>query len=467
MYCGVLSRSLVTQARTVFMSSSESVDAVANHLAPRSDVFRPAAPSSPVPEHGRPRADRQAAIAIYRDVSRARAFAPGAGLYTPRARFLPFSPPSIGEDEVEEVVDALRSDWLTTGPKTQRFEKEFATYVGAPGALALNSCTAGLHTTLVALGIGPGDEVITTTMTFAATVNVIEHVGARPVLVDVEPDTLNIDPRRIEQTITPRTRAVIVVHYAGHPADMDAIEELALVHGFTVIEDAAHAIPAWYRGRMIGSGDNPTAFSFYATKNLTTGEGGMLTGGTDFLERARPVSLHGMTRDALRRYERGGSWRYEIQAPGFKYNMTDIQASMGLAQLRKLECFDQRRREVVAAYDEAFAAEPALEIPVERGDVHHAWHLYVLRLNTDALTIGRDEFIDELTTRNIGTSVHFIPVHTHPYYRDRYSFSPGDFPVAYSNFERMLSIPLNPRLGAGDVGDVIGAVLDVVDSNRR
>jgi len=423
--------------------------------------------SQPLVAPRRTRGDRPAAIALYRETGRERAFAPAAGVYTPRASYLPFSPPSVGEEEVEEVVNALRSDWLTTGPKTQRFERAFAEFVGARGALALNSCTAGLHTALVALGIGPGDEVITTTMTFAATVNVIEHVGARPVLVDVEPDTLNIDPARVEAAITPRTRAIIAVHYAGHPADMDPIEDIARAHGITVIEDAAHSIPAWYRGRMIGSGNNPTAFSFYATKNLTTGEGGMLTGSTDFLERARPVSLHGMTRDALRRYEKGGSWRYEIQAPGFKYNMTDIQASMGLAQLRKIGCFDQRRREVVAAYDRAFAAEPALEIPVERDDVHHAWHLYVLRLNTDALTIGRDEFIDELTVRNIGTSVHFIPVHTHPYYRDRYGYAPNDFPVAFSNFERMLSIPLNPRLGAADVNDVIEAVLDVVDSHRR
>ncbi len=415
----------------------------------------------------RTRTDRPAAIALYRETSRARAFAPAAGVYTPRATYLPFSPPVVGEEEVEEVIDALRSDWLTTGPKTLRFERAFAEYVGAKGALALNSCTAGLHTALVALGIGPGDEVITTTMTFAATVNVIEHVGALPVLVDVEPDTLNIDPVRVEAAITPRTKAIIVVHYAGHPADMDPIEEIARSHGITVIEDAAHSIPAWYRGRMVGSGDNPTAFSFYATKNLTTGEGGMLTGSPEFVERARPISLHGMSRDALRRYEKGGSWRYEIHAPGFKYNMTDIQASMGLAQLRKIDCFDERRREVVAAYDGAFASEPALEIPVEREDVRHAWHLYVLRLNTGALTIGRDQFIHELGERNIGTSVHFIPVHTHPYYRDRYGYSTGDFPVAYSNFERMLSIPLNPRLSNAEVGDVIEAVLDVVDSNRR
>ncbi|HEY9449452.1 MAG TPA: DegT/DnrJ/EryC1/StrS family aminotransferase, partial [Gemmatimonadaceae bacterium] len=300
------------------MSSEARDRVVENAVTDHSGKFaRLSTHPQPVSGEPRKRSDRPATIALYRETSRTRAFAPAAGVYTPRATFLPFSPPSVGEEEVEEVVDALRSDWLTTGPKTLRFENAFARYVGAHGALALNSCTAGLHTALVALGIGPGDEVITTTMTFAATVNVIEHVGARPVLVDVEPDTLNIDPACVEAAITPRTRAITVVHYAGHPADMDPIEEIARAHGIKVIEDAAHAMPAWYRGRMIGSGDNPTAFSFYATKNLTTGEGGMLTGSVEFLERARPVSLHGMTRDALRRYEKGGSWRYEIQAPGF------------------------------------------------------------------------------------------------------------------------------------------------------
>jgi dTDP-4-amino-4,6-dideoxygalactose transaminase len=373
----------------------------------------------------------------------------------------------IGDEEIREVVDTLHSDWLTTGPKTRAFEREFAEYVGAHGALALNSCTAGLHTALVALGIGSGDEVITTPMTFAATVNVIEHVGARPVLADVEPDTLNIDPAAIERVITPRTRAIIAVHYSGHPADLDPINALARRHGLAVIEDAAHSLPAWYKGRMIGAGDNPAAFSFYATKNLTTAEGGMLTGPADFLERARPISLHGMTRDALRRYEKGGSWRYEIHSPGFKYNMTDIQAAMGLCQLRKLERFDERRRDVVSAYQAAFEHEEVLELPVERAEVRHAWHLYVLRLRPDALRIGRDRFIDELSARNIGTSVHFIPVHVHPYYRDRYGFSPDDFPVAYSNFERMVSLPLNPRLTARDVEDVVTAVLDVVHTYRR
>lgn len=384
-----------------------------------------------------------------------------------RSEFLPFSPPLIGEEEIAEVVDTLRSDWLTTGPKTKRFEEEFASYLGAPASLALNSCTAALHTALVTLGVGPGDEVITTPMTFAASVNVIEHVGARPVLVDVEPDTLNIDPSLIEKALTGRTKVILPVHYAGHPAELDTIYELARSRGAVVLEDAAHALPARYKGRLIGSTDNPVAFSFYATKNLTTAEGGMLTGAPSFIELARVLSLHGMSRDAWRRYDRSGSWYYEVVAPGFKYNMTDIQASLGLWQLRKLERFQKRRREVVQMYNEGFRGVEALELPVERPEVEHAWHLYVLRLRLEALRIDRDQFIEELKLRNIGTSVHFIPVHLHPYYRNKYSFKPEDFPVAFSNYQRMLSLPLNPRLTDADVMDVIEAVLDVVKVYSR
>ena len=425
---------------------------------------RPASPATAPPR--RLSGERLRSIATYREttvISGVRS----SSLYVPRSEFLAFSPPVIGEEEIEAVVDTLRSDWLTTGPKTRRFEQEFAKYVGASGALALNSCTAGLHTALAALGIGAGDEVITTPMTFAATANVIEHVGARPVFVDVEADTLNIDPAKIEQAITARTKAIIAVHYSGHPADLDAIEAVARENDLFVIEDAAHSLPASYKGRVIGEGRNPTSFSFYATKNLTTAEGGMLTGSEEFLERARPFSLHGMTKDALSRYSKGGSWRYEIVEPGFKYNMTDIQAAIGLVQLEKLRCFDQRRREIVARYNAAFAREDALEIPVERDDVRHAWHLYVLRLHTDALRIGRDRVIDEMANRNIGTSVHFIPVHTHPFYRDRYGYEANDFPVANSNFERMLSLPLNARMSNLDVDDVIDAVLDVVQTYSR
>ncbi|MGH7568148.1 MAG: DegT/DnrJ/EryC1/StrS family aminotransferase [Gemmatimonadales bacterium] len=384
-----------------------------------------------------------------------------------RTEFLHFSPPAIGEEEIAEVVDTLRSSWITTGPKTKRFEAELASYLGAAGALALNSCTAGLHTALVTAGIGAGDEVITTPVTFAASVNVIEHVGARPVLVDVEADTLNIDPRRVAAAITPRTRAIIPVHFAGHPVDLDPIRELAAAHRLTIIEDAAHAMPAKYKGRFIGSGENPVAFSFYATKNLTTAEGGMLAATPAFLERARLVSLHGMSRDGWKRYDKGGHWFYEVLLPGFKYNMTDIQASLGLWQLRKLAGFQERRREVVRQYHAAFGAEDALELPATRPDVEHAWHLYVLRLRPNALRIGRDQFIDELKRRNIGTSVHFIPIHLHPYYRDRYGYAADHFPVAYGNYGRMLSLPLYPRLTDPDVGDVIEAVLDVVRTYRR
>jgi dTDP-4-amino-4,6-dideoxygalactose transaminase len=384
-----------------------------------------------------------------------------------RTHFLPFSPPAIGEEEIAEVVDTLRSQWITTGPKTKRFETEFAATVGAPGALALNSCTAGLHTALATLGIGPGDEVITTPITFAASVNVIEHVRARPVLVDVEPDTLNIDPVAVAGAITPRTRAILPVHFAGHPADLDALFALADTHQLALVEDAAHALPAAYRGRSIGAGRNPVAFSFYATKNLTTAEGGMLTGDEDFLERARVFSLHGMSRDAWKRYDRGGAWRYDILLPGFKYNMTDIQASLGLAQLKKLGAFDARRRQIVAQYQEAFGGDDALECPVERSEVSHAWHLYVLRIRPEVLRIDRDRFIEELTRRNIGTSVHFIPIHTHPYYRDTYGYVAEDLPVAAQAFERLISLPLHPRLSDADVGDVIEAVLDVASTFRR
>lgn len=406
--------------------------------------------------------ERAASLPVFADP-----FAPPSVPSRRRNSFLSFSPPLIGAEEIDEVVDTLRSDWLSTGPKTRRFELDFARMVGAPDALALNSCTAGLHTALATLGIGAGDEVITTPMTFAASANVIEHVGARPVLADVEADTLNIDPLRVEQAITPRTRAIIAVHYAGHPVELDAIDQLAAAHGITVIEDAAHALPARYRGRFIGARPNPAAFSFYATKNLTTGEGGMLTGEPDLLERARMISLHGMSRDAHKRHHEGGTWYYEVSFPGFKYNMTDISASLGLWQLRKLSRFQQRRRQIVAAYTAAFSHTDALELPCERPEVEHAWHLYVLRLRLEALRVGRDEFIQALTARNIGTSVHFIPIHLHPYYRDRYGYPPHAFPVAFENYRRMISLPLNPRMTDADVEDVITAVLDVVEDARR
>jgi len=392
---------------------------------------------------------------------------PGLDSWSRRPSFLLFSTPAVGEEEMLEVADTLRSGWITTGPKTHQFESAFRDKVGAPAALGLNSCTAGLHLGLLALGVRPGDEVVTTPMTFCACANVIEHLGAVPVLVDVEPDTLNLCPKAVEAAITPRTRAILAVHYAGHPVDLDPIEDIAKRQGAAVIEDAAHALPASYKGRMIGSGDNPVAFSFYATKNLTTGEGGMLTGSPEFLARARTLGLHGMSRDAWKRYGQGGSWFYQVDEPGFKYNMTDVQAAMGVAQLRKLDRFQARRRKIVAAYNLAFQDVDALEIPVERPEVEHAWHLYVLRLRLGALRIGRDRFIDELTALNIGTSVHFIPIHLHPFYQQKYQYTPHQFPVAYQAYQRMLSLPLHPMLTDADVGDVVSAVLDVVQRFAR
>ena len=382
-------------------------------------------------------------------------------------RYVPFSPPHIGEEEIAEAIDTLRSGWITTGPKTARFEQEFAAAVGAPAALGLSSCTAGLHLALVALGIGRGDRVATTPMTFAASVNVIEHVGATPLLVDVEPDTLNLSPDALGRALAPDVKAIIAVHYAGHPVDLDAIEALARSRGIPIVEDAAHALPAFHHGRPIGSHGHLTAFSFYATKNLTTCEGGMLTGDPELVARAKTLSLHGLSRDAAQRYERGGSWRYEILAPGFKYNMTDLAAGIGLAQLRKLPAFQVRRRAIVDRYDRAFAGLDTLRTPVERPGCRSALHLYPIRLELERLSIDRDEVIRRLDVAGVGTSVHFIPIHLHPFYRDKYGFAPDDFPVAHDAFRRLISLPLNSGMQDEDVAHVIGAVRDVLASARR
>ena len=378
-----------------------------------------------------------------------------------RDKFLSFSLPLIGDEEINEVVDALKSGWLTSGPRTRQFEQEFREKVGAPAALALNSCTAGLHIALKVLNVGPGDEVITTPMTFAASVNVIEHVGARPVLVDVEPDTLNIQPDAVEQAITPATKAIIAVHYAGHPVELNALRSIADEYGIHLIEDAAHAVGAFFEGHPIGSGSNLTAFSFYATKNLTTGEGGMLTGAIDLLDHARVMSLHGMNREAWSRYAAGGKWAYDIVEPGFKYNMTDIQSALGLTQLRRFERMQERRREIVETYNKAFGSLAAFLTPTTRAHVTNAWHLYVLRLRSSELTIERNQFIDEMTARNIGTSVHFIPIHLHSFYRNKYSLQPDDYPVAHAAYQQMVSLPLSPSMSDQDVADVVEAVLDI------
>jgi dTDP-4-amino-4,6-dideoxygalactose transaminase len=384
-----------------------------------------------------------------------------------RSEFLPFSPPLIGEEEIAEVVDTLRSGWITTGPKTRQFEREFADFIGAPVALAVSSATDAMLVGLAALRIGPGDQVITTPMTFCSTVHVIEHLGAQPVLVDVEPDTLNIDPERVNCAVTSRTRAIMPVHLYGHPCEMDTLLDIAARHNLYVVEDAAHALPARYKGRMIGTLGTLTAFSFYATKNLTTAEGGMLTGAPEVIEQARIWSLHGMSRDAYKRYSAEGSWYYEVILPGFKCNMTDIQAAIGLHQLRKLPQFQARRRKIVRRYNEAFSRFEELRTPVERPQVEHACHLYALRLNLQRLTIDRAQFVQELKKRNIGSSVHFIPIHLHPYYRDKYGYKPQDFPQAFRNYQTLVSLPLNLRMSDQDVDDVIEAVSDIVTTCRR
>jgi dTDP-4-amino-4,6-dideoxygalactose transaminase len=397
-----------------------------------------------------------------------------------RETFLPFSPPLIGEEEIAEVVDTLRSDWITTGPKVKRFQQEFAAFVGAPDVFAVSSCTAALHLSLLTLGIGPGDAVITTPLTFCSGVHVIEHVGARPVLVDVEQDTLNLNPGKVHHAIETakknlgvRVKAIMPVHLYGHPCDLDAILEIAAEHKLAVIEDAAHSLPAMYKGRMIGSMAGSakvpllTCFSFYATKNLTTAEGGMLVAPENLLEEARLWGLHGMNRDAWKRYGSEGSWHYEVVRPGYKYNLTDMQAALGLHQLRKLPSFHARRREIVERYNTGFSSYAELREPTERDGVNHAWHLYVLRLDLEQLELTRNEFISELHDRNIGCSVHFIPVHLHPYYRDKYRYRPEDFPVANREYQRVVSLPLSPRMTDRDVDDVIEAVAGVVHRHTR
>lgn len=383
-----------------------------------------------------------------------------------RRTMLPFSPPSIGQEEIDEVVDTLQGTWITRGPKARQFELEFADYVQAPAAVSLNSGTAALQVALATAGIGPGDEVITSTMTFCSTVHVIEQSGARPVLVDVEPDTLNLDPAAVERAVSPRTRAIIPVHLYGHPAEMDALQDVADRRKLQIFEDAAHALPARYRGRIIGALGHPTAFSFYATKNLTTGDGGMLVGDSSFIDAARPWSLHGMTRDAYAAAEIEDGWSYDVEVPGFKCNMTDLQASLGLQQLRKLVRFHARRRQIAHMYRSAFADVPYVQTPVERPHVESAWHLYPIRLDLTHLAIDRRGFIEELRRRNIGASVHFIPVHLFRYYREKYGYKPDDFPTAHREFLRLVTLPLTPGLSDEDVTDVVEAVSDTIAHQR-
>ena len=347
-----------------------------------------------------------------------------------REGFLPYALPDTDEAEIVEIAETIRSGWVTTGPKTHQFEAEFAAYVGAKHAVAVNSCTAAMHLALEAIGLQRGDEVITSPYTFAATAEVVRYFDARPVFVDVNADDLNIRPDLIEDAITERTKAIIPVHIAGLPADLDSIHQVARRHNLPVIEDAAHAFPTQYQGRMIGGLSEFTCFSFYATKTITTGEGGMICTDNDhWAERCRMMALHGISKDAWKRYTADGSWYYEIIAPGYKYNLTDIAAAMGLIQLRKAERMWQRRREIAQRYNAAFSALSQLQIPADQSQSQHAWHLYMLRLNLEQLRLDRAQFFTELKRRNIGASVHFIPLHVHPYYRETYGYRPEDLPV--------------------------------------
>jgi dTDP-4-amino-4,6-dideoxygalactose transaminase len=380
-----------------------------------------------------------------------------------RSGFLLFGSPAIGEEEIQEVVDTLRSGWLGTGPRVKRFEEDFRSYAGARHAIALNSCTAGMHLALLAAGVGPGDEVIVPTLTFAATANVVVHTGATPVLVDVDPRTMNVDPALLEARLTPRTKAILPVHFAGRGCDMDRILALARPRGLRVIEDAAHAAETVCAGRKVGSIGDATCFSFYVTKNVMTGEGGMVTTDDDaWAERMRVLSLHGMSRDAWKRYSGSGYAHYEVLMPGFKYNMMDVQAALGIHQLARVNEYASTRRRIWEAYDAAFADLPAsLPAPEDPGSVH-ARHLYTLLLDLGRLRADRDTVMAALKAEGIGTGVHFIALHLHPYYRDRFSLKPSDFPVATQISRRTISIPLSAKLTPADANDVIAAVRKVL-----
>jgi len=383
-----------------------------------------------------------------------------------RKHFLPYAAPSIGEEEIAEVADSLRSGWISTGPKVKKFEEAFAEYTGAMHAIAVNSWTGGYHMVLRALGIEPGDEVIVPTLTFCSTANMVTHLGAKPILVDVDTNYL-ASAAAIERAITQRTKAIVPVHYAGQSCELDEILAVAGRYDLPVIEDAAHAAGSAYRGRMIGVHGKATIFSFYATKNMTTGEGGMITtADEDLAQRLRTLALHGMSRDAWARYTAAGSWCYEVAEPGYKYNMTDIQASLGIHQLRKLNSFIERRRTIALRFDEAFADLPEIAIPRRLPHRTHTFHIYAIRLDLDRLSIGRAKFIEGLNQRGIGASVHFIPLHRHPYYMETYGYNGVQFPVAERLFEGLVSLPAYPKMTGRDVDDVIEAVRDIVMTNR-
>jgi len=381
---------------------------------------------------------------------------------------IPFHRPSLGRAEEEAVLQVLRSGWLTMGPKTIEFEREFASFVGVKHALAVSSCTAGLHLALEALGIRENDEVLVPTLTFTATAEVVTYLNAKPVLVDCEPTYYNIDFDAAHKKCTPKTRAIVPVHFAGMPCDMRRLKEFAEEHRIYVLEDAAHAFPAKYENAYVGTQSSATAYSFYATKTLTTGEGGMVvTNSDELLARMQTMRLHGMSKDAWKRYTAGGSWFYEIVAPGFKYNLTDLQSAIGLVQLAKAERMRVQRQNIAECYSCALKCVAELILPTPNPLAVSAWHLYVVLVNLDMLRISRDEVMLQLQARGISCAVHFIPLHYHPYYQQSWGYALGDFPAAEAYFKRCISLPLYPEMTQQEVDYVVTNLIDIVKANRR
>jgi dTDP-4-amino-4,6-dideoxygalactose transaminase len=381
--------------------------------------------------------------------------------------FLPFAPPDLGQEEIDEVAEVLRSGWLTGGPKVRAFEEAFRDLTGASHAVALSSCTAGLHLALLACDIGPGDEVITTPLTFASTVSMVLHVGATPVLADISEDDWNIDPAEVARRVTPKTKAIIPVHYGGQPVRIDELQAIARQHNLRVIEDAAHAVGASYRGRPIGTHSDASVFSFYPTKNITTGQGGMLTTNDEALaDRARLLSLHGLSKQAWDRFSDQGSWAYQVLALGFNYVLTDVAAAIGLKQLDRLSDFQAHRARLAAEYDRLFADLPEVIRPVVRDEIVHSRHLYPIRLDLERLRIDRGQVIEKLKRRGIGTSVHYIPIHLHPFFQQALGLREGDYPVAERIFAGLITLPIHPRMRESDVARVTDALHEIVEGAR-
>lgn len=382
--------------------------------------------------------------------------------------FLLFHKPYISEDEVNEIVDTVRSGWLSMGPKTIKFEEAFNSYIGSKKSIAVSSWTAAGHLTLEAYGIRPGDEIIVPTMTFPATAEIVCYFGAKPVIVDVEEDTLNISLKEIERAITPRTKAIIPVHYGGQPCDMDEIHEIAKNHNLKVIEDAAHSLPATYKGKKVGTISDVTCFSFYATKTLSTGEGGMIcTNDEEIAERCTIMRMHGINRDAWKRYTESSSWYYEVVAPGFKYNFTDLQASLGLPQLKKVDQMWQSRKNIASKYIQALKDNKFLTLHSVKEDRDSSWHLFPIRLRLESLKINRAQLIDEMRKLNIGAGVHFMPVHQHVYYGQTFNLDDKDYPVASSVFPKLVSLPIYPGMKDEHVDKVINVLVDLLEKYKK